>query len=43
MKTELTPVAQGHLVTVTVATTNGNLPLSVRLQTIINRKSGGQP
>src|SRR5258705_13310601 len=43
MKTEIAPVAQGHLVTVTVATTNGSLPLNVRLQTIINGKSAGQP
>lgn len=43
MTTVTSPVARGHLVTVTVATTNANQPLTVALQTVINQKSGNQP
>ena len=43
MTTVISPVARGHLVTVSVATTNANQSLSVALQTVINQKSGNQP
>jgi prepilin-type N-terminal cleavage/methylation domain-containing protein len=37
------PVVAGHLATVTVTYTNYGKPASVRLQTVINKHSGGQP
>jgi type II secretory pathway pseudopilin PulG len=43
MTTLITPVAQGHLVTVTVSTTNANQAMNVQLQTVINEKSGNKP
>ncbi len=43
MQTIIAPVARGHLVTVTVSTTNGNQPLRVALQTVINEKAGNRP
>lgn len=43
LNTVIAPVSKGHLVTVTVATTNSNQILSVQLQSLINRMSGGQP
>lgn len=39
----ISPVAQGHLVTVTVKSTNYSQPMTVQLQTLINKSSGGQP
>ena len=39
----ISPSSQGHLVTVTVTTTNASQLLSVQLQTLVNRMSGGQP
>ena len=43
MTTVISPVVRGHLVTVTVATTNANQTLTAGLQTVINQKSGNQP
>lgn len=43
MTTVLAPVASGHLVTVTVTTTNADQRLTAQLQTYINKNSGGQP
>ena len=43
MTTIIAPATQGHLVTVTVATTNANQPMNAQLQTVINDKSGNQP
>jgi phage tail sheath gpL-like len=43
MRTVIAPVAKGHMVTVTVTTTNLAQPISAELQTLINNKSGGQP
>jgi hypothetical protein len=43
MTAVISPVAQGHLVTVTVVSTNYNQPMSVQLQTVVNKSSGGQP
>lgn len=43
MTTTITPVAQGHLVTVTVSTTNADQAMNVQLQTMINEKSGNKP
>ena len=43
MRTVIAPVADGHLVTVTVSTTNLASPITVQLQTLINKKAGGQP
>lgn len=43
LSTVIAPVSKGHLVTVTVATTNANQVLRVQLQSLINRMSGGQP
>lgn len=43
MTTVIAPIAQGHLVTVTVSTTNANQVLNAQLQTVINEKSGSQP
>jgi Tfp pilus assembly protein PilE len=40
---EVEPVANGHLVTVTVTFTNYGRPMSAQLQTVINKHSGGQP
>jgi type II secretory pathway pseudopilin PulG len=40
MATSISPVAQGHLVTVTVSTTYANQLMNVQLQTVINEKSG---
>jgi prepilin-type N-terminal cleavage/methylation domain-containing protein len=37
------PVAAGHLVTANVHFTNQGRPLSVGLQTLVNKFSGGQP
>jgi type II secretory pathway pseudopilin PulG len=43
LKTEVSPKSQGHLVTVTMTATNNSQPMTVQLQTLINKKSGGQP
>lgn len=43
MNTVIAPVSKGHLVTVTVSTTNANQVLRVQLQSLINGMSGGQP
>jgi len=43
MKTLIAPLALGHMVTVTVTTTNIDQPVSATLQTLINKKAGGQP
>ncbi|HEY2952873.1 MAG TPA: type II secretion system protein [Verrucomicrobiae bacterium] len=43
MAAVISPVAQGHLVTVTVTSTNYNQPMTVQLQTVVNKSSGGQP
>lgn len=43
LKTVIAPKSQGHLVTVTVTATNNSQPMTVQLQTLINKKSGGQP
>jgi prepilin-type N-terminal cleavage/methylation domain-containing protein len=43
LKTVVSPKSQGHLVTVTVTATNNSQPMTVQLQTLVNKKSGGQP
>jgi len=43
LKTVVSPVSQGHMVTVTVTATNNSQPITVQLQTLVNKKSGGQP
>jgi len=43
LKTVVSPKSQGHLVTVTVTATNNSQPMTVQLQTVVNKKSGGQP
>ena len=43
LKTVVAPKSQGHLVTVTLTATNNNQPMTVELQTLVNKKSGGQP
>ena len=43
IETEIKPMSQGHLVTVTATFTNMSQPYSAQVQTVVNKFSGGQP
>jgi hypothetical protein len=43
LTTRIQPAPIGHLITVSLAYTNYRRPLTVQLQTVITKFSGGQP